>query len=66
MAMSAYASGMYGFYSPYERGLQHYAPFAQLASQQASSSAGAAIVSFGGGGGAAGSAGPQAQLLALG
>lgn len=30
MAMSAYASGMYGFYSPYDRAMQPYAPYASL------------------------------------
>jgi len=30
MAMSAYASGMYGFYSPYDRNLQPYTPYASI------------------------------------
>lgn len=30
MAMSAYASGMYGFYSPYDRQMQQYQPYAPL------------------------------------
>lgn len=31
MAMSAYASGMYGFYSPYDRNaMQQYAPYGPL------------------------------------
>lgn len=67
MAMSAYASGMYGFYSPYDRGLQQFAPFTQLAGPPASSSVAA---SFGAAtsaiGGAGGSQGGPAQLLALG
>lgn len=31
MAMSAYASGMYGCYSGYDRNLQPYTPFGPLA-----------------------------------
>lgn len=46
MAMSAYASGMYGFYSsPYDRSMQPfgpYAPFAPPSTQQQST-----ILSFG-------------------
>lgn len=43
MAMSAYASGMYGFYSPYDRNMQQYAPYAPLGPPPAQQSAVLAI-----------------------
>jgi len=64
MAMSAYASGMYGFYSPYDRNLQQYAPFAPLSAPAASSSMAAAFGGATSSGLGAGNQGPQ--LLALG
>ena len=47
MAMSAYASGMYGFYSPYDRNMQQYTPYAPLASSGAPAHQSAALFAMG-------------------